>query len=83
VSPIIPFAFLLPVDGLTGFDSARGDPLGGFGVTPIGYAHMTRMLQQVASGRVVLALEGGYNLDVSLSWFGARLIVWSVGWCWC
>ena len=45
-----------------GFDSALGDPLGGFCVTPNAFAHMTRALQQLAEGRVVLALEGGYNL---------------------
>ena len=45
-----------------GFDAARGDPLGGCDVTPAGYAHMTAMLQTLASGRVVVALEGGYNL---------------------
>lgn len=49
---------------MAGFDSAHGDPLGGFDISPLGYAHMTRMLQQFAEGRVVLALEGGYNLDV-------------------
>eukprot|EP00808_Paulinella_micropora_P000746 g32369.t1 len=46
-----------------GFDAAAGDPLGGMQVTPVGYAHMTRTLQGLAQGRVVLALEGGYNLD--------------------
>jgi len=45
-----------------GFDAARGDPLGGCDITPVGYAHMTAMLQTLASGRVVVALEGGYNL---------------------
>ena len=40
-----------------GFDAARGDPLGGCDVTPAGYAHMTAMLQTLASGRVVVALE--------------------------
>jgi len=49
-----------------GFDAARGDPLGGYDVTPECYAMMTRMLMTglpSARGRVVLALEGGYNLD--------------------
>jgi histone deacetylase 6 len=45
-----------------GFDSARGDPLGGMDVTPVGFAHMTAQLSTLARGRVVLALEGGYNL---------------------
>eukprot|EP00939_MAST-03C_sp_MAST-3C-sp1_P003052 g3052.t1 len=47
-----------------GFDAARGDPLGGCDVTPVGYAHMTAMLQTLASGRIVVALEGGYNLQI-------------------
>ncbi|XP_075440655.1 protein deacetylase HDAC6 isoform X2 [Ascaphus truei] len=45
-----------------GFDAARGDPLGGCQVTPEGYAHMTHLLMGLAGGRVVLVLEGGYNL---------------------
>ncbi|XP_077437816.1 protein deacetylase HDAC6 isoform X3 [Vanacampus margaritifer] len=45
-----------------GFDAARGDPLGGYHVTPEGYAHLTRMLMSLACGRVLLILEGGYNL---------------------
>eukprot|EP00966_Prymnesium_polylepis_P312865 7229861-Prymnesium_polylepis.2 len=39
-----------------------GRGLGGCRVTPAGYFHMTRRLQALAGGRVVLALEGGYNL---------------------
>ncbi|XP_061696179.1 histone deacetylase 6 isoform X2 [Syngnathoides biaculeatus] len=45
-----------------GFDAARGDPLGGYHVTPEGYAHLTHMLMSLACGRVLLILEGGYNL---------------------
>ncbi|XP_067880362.1 histone deacetylase 6 isoform X4 [Heterodontus francisci] len=45
-----------------GFDAARGDPLGGCLVSPECYAHMTHMLLGLAGGRVVLVLEGGYNL---------------------
>ncbi|XP_048450003.1 histone deacetylase 6-like, partial [Rhincodon typus] len=45
-----------------GFDAARGDPLGGCEVTPECYAHMTHMIMCLAGGRVVFALEGGYNL---------------------
>ncbi|XP_061644669.1 histone deacetylase 6 [Phyllopteryx taeniolatus] len=45
-----------------GFDAARGDPLGGYRVTPEGYAHLTHMLMSLACGRVLLVLEGGYNL---------------------
>ncbi|XP_045164142.2 histone deacetylase 6-like isoform X1 [Mercenaria mercenaria] len=45
-----------------GFDAAIGDPLGGCKVTPAGYGHMTHMLSGLASGRVIVVLEGGYNL---------------------
>ncbi|KAH7927131.1 Arginase/deacetylase [Leucogyrophana mollusca] len=46
-----------------GFDAAAGDDLGECFVTPAGYAHMTHMLSGLASGKLVVALEGGYNLD--------------------
>ncbi|KAF9462480.1 histone deacetylase clr3 [Collybia nuda] len=46
-----------------GFDAAAGDDLGECFVTPAGYAHMTHMLSGLAGGRLVVALEGGYNLD--------------------
>eukprot|EP00466_Bigelowiella_natans_P003936 jgi/Bigna1/71118/fgenesh1_pg.14_\ len=46
-----------------GFDSARGDPLGGCDITPTGYAHMTHLLMGLAQGKIVMVLEGGYNLN--------------------
>ncbi|KAJ1565123.1 Histone deacetylase hda1, partial [Nowakowskiella sp. JEL0078] len=46
-----------------GFDAARGDHIGECDVTPEGYAHLTHMLKAFANGKLVLALEGGYNLD--------------------
>ncbi|XP_068104737.1 histone deacetylase 6 isoform X3 [Hyperolius riggenbachi] len=49
-----------------GFDAARGDPLGGCRISPEGYAHMTHLLMGLASGKVVVILEGGYNL-ISIS----------------
>ena len=45
-----------------GFDAALGDPLGGMKVTDAGYAYMTKKLMTLANGRVIIALEGGYNL---------------------
>ena len=45
-----------------GFDAARGDPLGGCDLTPAGYAQMTHRLLSLAGGKVVVVLEGGYNL---------------------
>ncbi|QRV94367.1 histone deacetylase family protein [Ceratobasidium sp. AG-Ba] len=46
-----------------GFDSAMGDTLGACDVTPACFGHMTALLCSLAGGRVVAALEGGYNLD--------------------
>ncbi|KAF2084740.1 hypothetical protein K490DRAFT_48424 [Saccharata proteae CBS 121410] len=45
-----------------GFDAAEGDRLGGCHVTPPCYAHMTHMLMSLANGKLVVCLEGGYNL---------------------
>jgi acetoin utilization deacetylase AcuC-like enzyme len=50
-----------------GFDIYLGDPLGGMRVTPGGFAMMTRTLKEMADevchGRLLVALEGGYNLE--------------------
>jgi histone deacetylase 6 len=46
-----------------GFDAAEGDPLGAMRLTPAGYAQMTARLATLAQGRLVLALEGGYDLE--------------------
>ncbi|BFZ55609.1 Histone deacetylase hda1 [Savitreella phatthalungensis] len=46
-----------------GFDAALGDPIGECFVTPVGYSIMTYMLCELAQGKVVAVLEGGYNLD--------------------
>ncbi|XP_031739877.1 histone deacetylase 15 isoform X5 [Cucumis sativus] len=45
-----------------GFDAARGDPLGMCDVTPTGYAQMTHLLNTVSGGKLLVILEGGYNL---------------------
>jgi acetoin utilization deacetylase AcuC-like enzyme len=47
-----------------GFDAARGDLLGEMQVTPEGFAAMTERLTRFAGGKVVLALEGGYELGI-------------------
>lgn len=48
----------------SGFDAAQGHPapLGGYQVSPACYGHMTRELMSLADGKIVLALEGGYEL---------------------
>jgi len=50
-----------------GFDIGRGDPLGAMEVTAPGFAYLTRVLVQLAEevchGRLLVTLEGGYNLE--------------------
>jgi acetoin utilization deacetylase AcuC-like enzyme len=50
-----------------GFDSRRGDPLGGLMLEDSDFREMTREVLELADrhagGRVVSILEGGYNLD--------------------
>ncbi len=50
-----------------GFDAHKDDPLGGLGLTDADFAWVTAQIMDVArevcGGRVVSALEGGYNLD--------------------
>ncbi|KAI9104821.1 hypothetical protein DFS34DRAFT_691050 [Phlyctochytrium arcticum] len=48
-----------------GFDAAKGDPLGMCQVSPAGFAQMTHMLKSVAGGKLVVCLEGGYNLEAT------------------
>ena len=49
-----------------GFDIYNGDPLGAMQVTPDGFAWMTRKMVEVAeevcNGKLLITLEGGYNL---------------------
>lgn len=50
-----------------GFDIHVADPLGAMTVTPHGFAGLTRSVMEIAQsccgGKLVLTLEGGYNLD--------------------
>lgn len=47
-----------------GFDAAAGHapPLGGYKLSPACFGYMTQQLMQLADGKVVLSLEGGYDL---------------------
>jgi acetoin utilization deacetylase AcuC-like enzyme len=51
-----------------GFDSRRGDPLGGLMLDDSDFSEMTKDVLRIAekhgAGRVVGLLEGGYNLDL-------------------
>ena len=53
--------------GSVGIDIYMGDPLGGMRVTPEGFAGLTHTLMEIArlscGGKLVLTLEGGYNLQ--------------------
>lgn len=48
-----------------GFDGAAGHPapLGGYNLSPALFGWMTKQLKQLAQGRLVLVLEGGYELN--------------------
>ncbi len=50
-----------------GYDSHADDPLGGLGLRTEDFGRLTRMILDLADelcqGRVVIALEGGYDLD--------------------
>ena len=48
-----------------GFDAAAGHPsdIGGYKVTPEGFAYMTAALRVVSKDHLALVLEGGYTLD--------------------
>ncbi|CAG8443675.1 9185_t:CDS:2 [Diversispora eburnea] len=63
---VMPIAFEFDPDIVivsAGFDAAEGDPIGENHVSPVAYGHMTHMLKALAGGKLVLALEGGYNLE--------------------
>lgn len=46
-----------------GFDAAVGDQLGGCKVSPEAYGYFTHWLSSLANGKIILLLEGGYNVN--------------------
>jgi histone deacetylase 6 len=48
-----------------GFDAGIHDPLGGYQVNPETFGHFIQMLKPLAEGRLILALEGGYNVTTT------------------
>lgn len=63
---VMPIAYEFAPDFVivsAGYDAAEGDTLGLMKVSPAGYAHMTHLLSVLANGKLVLALEGGYNVE--------------------
>lgn len=61
-----------------GFDTHEDDPLGSMRMTTRGFAALTRILMNAAdtccNGKMVLTLEGGYNLDALASSIKAVLL---------
>lgn len=61
-----------------GFDAHYSDPLGGIGLTSDGYEQMLQILMHLAaeysSDRLILTLEGGYNLDALRESIGKVLV---------
>jgi len=45
-----------------GFDAAKGDPLGKMSLTSFGYSYLINGLKEIVKERIVVVLEGGYNL---------------------
>ncbi|KAI8070048.1 hypothetical protein BC940DRAFT_325729 [Gongronella butleri] len=74
-------------DQSPGFDAAEGHPdnLGGYKVTPRGFAIMTKMMvdlaQEVCEGRLVLTLEGGYELQSLAASAAASVTQLLPSWC--
>uniref|UniRef100_A0A182FMG5 Uncharacterized protein n=1 Tax=Anopheles albimanus TaxID=7167 RepID=A0A182FMG5_ANOAL len=65
-SVILPIAYEFEPELIlvsAGFDAAIGDPLGGCRVTPEAYGYFTQWLSSLAGGRVIICLEGGYNVN--------------------
>ena len=57
-----------------GYDGHRNDPLGGLGLTAADYADLaTRLLPLVPAARLIVALEGGYDLDALTTGVGATM----------
>lgn len=46
-----------------GFDACVGDPIGKYNVSPEAFGYFTQWLSSLANGRIVLCLEGGYNVN--------------------
>ena len=55
-----------------GFDSCKGDLLGSLNLEDEHYAEMTKAVGEVAGGKVVSFLEGGYDLNLLGGCFGAH-----------
>ncbi|XP_054162576.1 histone deacetylase 6-like [Oppia nitens] len=62
---ILPVAYNFNPDVVfisAGFDSAINDPLGEYKLSPQMFGHMTHMMSRLANGKLIVCLEGGYNI---------------------
>lgn len=50
-----------------GFDAHIRDPLGGFNLTDDDFSELTHITKEIANGKIVSALEGGYDLQAIAS----------------
>ena len=48
-----------------GFDAGVNDLLGSYHLTPEVFGHFIQLIRPLAQGRIVLTLEGGYNLTTT------------------
>ncbi|XP_071054540.1 histone deacetylase 6 isoform X2 [Onthophagus taurus] len=46
-----------------GFDAGLDDPIGHYRVTPEAFGHFIQLLKPLARGKMILSLEGGYNVN--------------------
>lgn len=46
-----------------GFDACVGDPIGKYNVSPEAFGYFTHWLSSLANGKIILCLEGGYNIN--------------------
>ena len=62
-----------------GYDSHKDDPLGGLALDETGFARLTTILaglaKELCRGRVVVCLEGGYNLTATAASASATIRV--------
>lgn len=54
-----------------GFDAMDGDPLGDMCLSASLYSYMTSVLSSLAKGRLLLIMEGGYEVDLLVSGINA------------
>lgn len=67
-SVVLPIAFSFNPQIIlvsAGFDSGINDKLGNYLVTPDAFGHFIQMLKPLANGKLIVVLEGGYNVTTT------------------